>query len=249
MKKLLLPIIAGIASLALIACGDNEEGQEQNEEPTQEEAAAQEQMEEMQAKMEEQQVAEDEIVAVVNGEEVTGEQYNALLTPSQTQFQSMGQDPTTEEAAEQIKTMTLDNLVGQVLLLQKANESGINVSEEEIEEERSAIAEQYGGAEAFDELLAQAEMDEEMLNTQLENQVKYNKYIEETLPIEEVTDEDIQASYDELTVQYEESDQEIPALEDVQEDIRSQLERERSQELLVQHVEELKEAAEIEFLI
>ena len=100
---------------------------------------------EMQAKLAEQQVDNNKIVAVVNNEELKGEEYNAALTSIQSQMQQMGQDPSSKEAAEQVKMQALDMLVNQTLILQKAKEAEIKASTSEIDEEYSSFEKQFGG--------------------------------------------------------------------------------------------------------
>ncbi|MFB1082326.1 SurA N-terminal domain-containing protein [Jeotgalibacillus sp. JSM ZJ347] len=255
-KKIFLPFAAGALALGLAACSDEESAntEAENEEPTAEEQQAAEDQqaaaEEMQAAMEEQQVAEDEVVATINGEEITGEAYNSALASTQSNLQQMGQDPTTEEGAEQAKTQTLDLLVNQTLIIQKANEAGLEASEEEIDEEYAAFQERFGGEEAMTELMEAQGLDVETLRGQMADSIKFDKYISEVAPVEEPTDEEIQTFYDENVVtQAEAAGQEAPALEDVRENIVSSLTRPEQQEKLMAHLEELKADAEIERLI
>ena len=98
-KKVLLPFIAGALAFSLAACG--EEDKAKTDDTTQGQEATQEEQrksaKEMQAKLAEQQVEQDKIVAVVNDEELKGEQYNAALPSIQGQMQQMGQDPSSKE--------------------------------------------------------------------------------------------------------------------------------------------------------
>ena len=129
LRKVLLPIVAGALALSLAACSEEDKAikeetpqVEANEKGTKEgEASA----EAMQVKLAEQQVDKNKIVAIVNNEELTGIEYNAALTSFQGQMQQTGQDPTSEEVAEQVKTQALDALVNHTLILQKAKEAGI----------------------------------------------------------------------------------------------------------------------------
>lgn len=254
-KKIFLPFAAGALALGLAACSDDESAntEAENEEPTaEEEQAAEDQQaaaEEMQAAMEEQQVAEDEVVATINGEEITGEAYNSALASTQSNLQQMGQDPTTEEGAEQAKTQTLDLLVNQTLIIQKADEAGHEATEEEIDEEYASFQEQFGGEEALNEIMEAQGMDQETLRSQMADSIKFDKYVNEVAPAEEPSDEEIQEFYDQITAQAEQTGQEAPALEDVREDIVANLNQQKQQEQLMAHLEELKAEAEIERLI
>ncbi|TDL32550.1 hypothetical protein E2R51_07645 [Jeotgalibacillus sp. S-D1] len=249
LKKILLPFAAGALALGLAACNDEED--KSAEEPKQEEASKEDQAaaEESQKKLEEQQVDEKEVVAVVNDQEILGEDYNAALGQVQGQMQQAGQDPTSKEAAEQVKTQTLDTLVNQTLILQKAEEAELTASEEEIDEEYNAFQEQFGGEEAMNEMLEAEGMKPEALREQIAESIKFEKYINETVPTEEVTEKEIQEYYDQAAAQSKESGQEMPPLEEVSENIKTGLEQQKQQEKLAQHVEELKADASIDLKI
>ncbi|MEW9502116.1 SurA N-terminal domain-containing protein [Jeotgalibacillus marinus] len=242
LKKFLLPFAAGALALGLAACSEKDE--EAPEGLTEEEQAAA--LEEMEAKLAEQQVDEDEIVAVVNDEEITGVDYNIALTSIQYEMQQRGQDPTSEEGIEQTKEQALDRLVIQTLVLQKAKEANMTASEEEIDEEYALVGEQYGGEEIIQELLEAQDIEIETFKEQIAESIQYAKYMDEAAPI---TEEEIQAYYDEVAAEYEEgeaeTEEEFPAYEDVSEDIKVTLQNEP----FAQHVDELKEEAEIEILI
>jgi len=253
-KKILLPFAAGALALGLAACSDEEdnanapeEENAQTEEPSEEEQ--QQAAEEMQAKLAEQQVEEDEVVAVVNDEELTGVEYNTALTQIQGQMQQTGQDPTSEEAAEQVKTQALDSLVNQTLIMQKAEEANLDATEEEIDEEYNAFQEQFGGEEAMKEALEAQNMEVETLREQIAESIIFEKYVEEAIPTEEPTDEEVKEYYDQAAAQSEEAGQEMQPLEEISDQIKQMLTQQKQQEQLMAHVEELKENAEIELKI
>ncbi|TFD95836.1 SurA N-terminal domain-containing protein [Jeotgalibacillus sp. R-1-5s-1] len=254
-KKVLLPFAAGALALGLAACSEDEaanneeaatEEQAGGEQSTEEQQAAQE---EMQAKLDEQKVADDEVVATVNGEEILGVDYNNVIQRTQMQFQMQGQDPTSEEGANQIKEQSLNLLIDQTILLQKADEAGLEASEEEIDEEYAAFAEQNGGEEQLTTTLEEQGMTVEELRGQMAETIKFDKYIDQVAPVEEPTDEEIQEYYDQAAAQAEEAGQEAPALEDVRDTIVQNLQQSEQQELVTAHLEEIKAEAEIETLI
>ncbi|MCZ2260937.1 SurA N-terminal domain-containing protein [Sporosarcina sp. G11-34] len=258
-KKFLLPFMAGALALGLAACGDDDKkakeetsktettNEEVAQEPTKEEQAA---FEEMQKKLVEQQVDKNEIVAIVNEEELKGEEYNTVLMSIQGQMQQMGQDPTSKEATEQIKEQTLDTLVNQTLILQKAKEADIEVSSSEIDEEYKAYEEQFGGKEAMEEALKSQNMDAKTLKEEIiVESLLFEKYIEKVAPAEKATEKEIEKYYDEIAAQSKEAGQELPPLKEISGEIESVLAQEQQQKLVATHIEELKEAAKIEFKI
>ena len=235
-------LIAGALALGLAACSDDDKASD----ATPEEAVSQE---EMQAKLAEQQVENNKVVAVVNDEELVGEQYNAILSSIQSQLQQMGQDPTSKEVVENIKAQTLDTIVNQALILQKAKETDITATEAEIDESYATLAESFGDEETMKEALEKESMEVETIREKLAESIVFQKYQDQVIPIEEVTDTEIEEYYDLLAAQAKESEQELPPLEDVSEEIKRIIEQEEQQKQLGTHVEALRADAKIELKI
>ncbi|MGD6965220.1 SurA N-terminal domain-containing protein [Rossellomorea vietnamensis] len=254
-----LAVLTGILSLGLAACSDNGENAEEaennsdvTEEQTEEQADQAAQMEEMQKKLEEQHIEEDKTVAVVNDEEIKGEAYNSLLSDSQMSYQSMGQDPTSEEIAAQLKESTIDSLIGQTLLLQQAEEKGYEADEEEIQQEIATLKEGYEDEAQFEEVLKSSGLTLEELEAEVAKNIQYTAYIENELTVEEVKEEDVKAYYDEIVEQNsgsEEAEAQIPEYEEVKDRIKEDLERQKTQEVLAAEVEKLRENASIDVKI
>lgn len=246
-KKALLPFITGALALSLAACGGEDKAEKeetpQEQEPSQEET---ESAEEMQAKLAEQQVEKDKVVAVVNDEELKGEEYNAALTSIQSQMQQMGQDPSSKESAEQVKGQALDMVVNQTLLLQKAKEAEISASKTEIDEEYSSFVEQFGDEKKMEEAL---KMDVKTIKDLIGKNIVSEKYVDKVAPVEKVTEKEIKEYYDEAAAASKESGQELPPLEEVSDEIKEMILQEQQQKQLAAHVEELKADAKIELKI
>ena len=199
LKRLLFPFAVGALALSLAACGEEDTAKktetpqgETAQEGTKDEKA----VEDMQAKLAKQQVDKSEIVAVINKEELTGVEYNAALASLQAQMQQAGQDPTSKEASAQVKEQTLNMLVSQTLLLQKAKEANLTASKEEINKRYATFEEQFGGEEEMSKALEIQNMDIKSLKEQIEESIIFEKYQNKVVPAGEVSDEDIQAYYD-----------------------------------------------------
>lgn len=249
--------MAGVLALGLAACGDDDkEAKEAKEnkpteenagqEPTKEDLAA---AEEMQKKLVEQQVDAKEVVAIVNEEELKGEEYNAVLMSIQGRMQEMGQDPTSDEASEQLKQQTLDTLINQTLILQKAQEAKIEASEAEIDEEYAALEEQFGGKEAIEEALESQDMNIDDLKAQIAESIVFEKYQDKVAAPDKVSEKEIEEYYAQIEAQSKDSGEELPPLEEVSKDIQAMIENQQQQEKLAAHVEELKENADIDLKI
>jgi hypothetical protein len=258
-KKILLPFAAGALVLSLAACSEKEDttkdkptqeetkqAQDGAKTPTKEEQAA---AKEMQAKLSKQQVDESKIVAVVNDEELAGADYNAALMSIQGQMQQAGQDPTSKEAAGQVKAQALDMIVNQTLILQKAKEADLSASEKEIDEKYAALEEQFGGEKGLKEAIKAQSMDIKALKKQIGESILFEKYIDKVVPAGEITEKEIQEYYDQVVAQSKESGQKVPPLEESSVEIKGILEEQQQQELLIAHIEELKPDAKIELKI
>jgi len=251
LKKYLIAFFVGVLSLSLAACNNDEEKaakptkeeeEATNEEPAKEEAVDQE---EMQKKLDAQKVEEDLVVAIVNGQEIKGNEYNEALSISQMQFTSMGQDPTTEELSKQLKDYTLESLVGQTLIMQEIEKKGYEAKEEEINEQLDILKAQYESDKAFDEALKTNNLTLDKLKDQIADTVKYDQYVKNDLNVEEVTDKEVKEYYDSMASSAEES-AETPKYDDVKDTLKTNLERQKTQEKLAAKVEELRESAKIE---
>ena len=138
-----------------------------------------------------------EVVAEVNGEEVTREEfapiYSAQLAQATAQAQSGGQAPD-EEA---LKKQTVDDLVDTELLAQEADSRGIEVSDDDIDAELTTLAEQNGmksGTELLDAIAKQG-MDEETARDQVETQVMVERLVEDEKGPFKPSDKELRALY------------------------------------------------------
>ncbi|MDR0136575.1 SurA N-terminal domain-containing protein [Metabacillus idriensis] len=255
MKKVMLPLITGLMAVVLAACGGNEESKEAKNDDkaktaeTDQQKDQQKQMEEMQKKLEKQQVDEKKTVALVNDEKILGSDYNSVLQSTQGQMQQMGQDPTSKEAAEQVKKQTLDSLVGQTLLLQEADKKGYKASDEDVKKQLDETKKQFKTEKEFEAALKKSGMDMKTLEAQIADDIKFRQYIEKEVPAGEISDEEIQKTYDQYAEQGKSSGQEVPKLEEVKPQIEQSLQQQKQQEKLAQKVEELKKSAKIDLKI
>ncbi|SFL57062.1 SurA N-terminal domain-containing protein [Gracilibacillus orientalis] len=261
MKRILMLLMMMSLAIITVACGnDDEDAAEENnteesatEETPEGEDAAEGENEEQGEPTEgteqqdmvsdEELVEEDQAVATINGEEISGSSYNRMYPLVKGTLQQSGQDV---EDTEAIKNQTLSELITQELIRQDAEEEGLTVEQEEVENEMAALEEQYG--DEFATLLESSGFTKETYKLQLENDLLSSKYMESVLGIE-VTDEEIKEYYETAK---EQSEEELPPLEDVKSTIKQQLttqKQQEKQEEIQSKIEELRENAEIEELI
>lgn len=256
-KKLLTGAAVTTLALGLAACDQNSAPED---EPTvgQEDGAEGQEAPLGEEDMEMPEPETDDIpdvVATVNGEDLTGDEfipvYEAQFQQMAMQSQMSGEEPDEDMIREQ----TLDGLISTELLLQDAEDRDYQASEEEIDELLTETAEQ-GGLESADELVETYEEQgdtEEDLREDAANQVLIEK-IEEDLEVSEPTEEELEEAYEEMEAQQEmmaeaqggEAAEELPPFEEIRDELEEQVTQEEQDEAMMEHVEELREDADVE---
>ncbi|MEW4308858.1 SurA N-terminal domain-containing protein [Rossellomorea marisflavi] len=254
-KRLLTILLAAMTVLLLAACGANDDSAKKSDDSkkSSEQAKSEEeqakQMKEMQKKMDKQKVDNDKVVAIVNDEKIKGEDYNNVLSSSQMQYQQMGQDPTSKDAAKQIKEQTIDSLVGQTLLLQQADKKGYKASDDEVDKQLEDVKKQYENDKKFSAAMKDAGFTMDELKNQIAENIKYTKYVDKEIKTEKVTDDEVKKMYEQYASQSGQNSKDAPKLEEVEPQIKSSLEQQKKQEQLVKHVEDLKKNAKVDVKI
>lgn len=239
MKKKVLLISAILLALFLAACGDGEDKATESE--SVEDNINLDQQEPEKVQITDEEVLEDDAdVVSIDGNAVQGNKYNNIYRQLKTMYQMYGQAVSDVDALQQ---ETIDILTEQELIRQDAVDIGIEVTEEEAQEEMDTITE-VNGEEALEAMLTEYEMTEEQFLEQLMDDLLTIRYIESEFEIE-VTDEEIEEQYSLL----QEEQEDVGELGEYEESIRQALMEEKQNEMLDKRIEELKEEAEIEVLI
>ncbi|WP_165368480.1 SurA N-terminal domain-containing protein [Serinicoccus sediminis] len=200
-------------------------------------------------------------VATVNGQDVTKEEF---VTYYESQFASAaGQAQMSGEEVdeEQLQEDTLEVVVDSVLLRQAAEEEGLEPSDEEVDTLLEELATGNGleSVDQFLEVLEQQGMDEETARREAASQLAIQAYVEQEAPVEEPTDEELRAYYDELVAQQEDAggneddasgtaapqQPEIPEFDQVRDQLAQQLQSEEQAAATDELVAGLREDAEI----
>lgn len=186
-------------------------------------------------------------VAKVNGEKIT----SAELAASVAQFKQMaaaqGADVTASEAQAQIRSQALDVLINTALLMQKATNQGLSVSDEEVMERLDAIKVDVGGEEILAQRMAELGIDEDKLQQDIKDELLIQKLLDSVFAEKniEITDEEIQQAYD--AAGGEEAG--LPVLEEVRSDVEAQLRSEKEQEAVNELLTEIKDGADINIFV
>jgi len=227
-KRFMISIMLTLL-VVLAACGDDGDEAENPEAPVEEQVEF----------SDEERVDPETLVATVNGYEIKGDRYNPIYTQVKMQMAQFGQDVSDLDL---LKEQTLDVLVEQQLIRQDAETIGIDITEDEVQNEFDELKEQ--NEEQLNIVLEEFGLTEEEFKIQLRDDLITAEYIESELDIE-VTDEEVEEFYEQLR----EENEEIEGLDEMEELIRAQLENQKTQEQLPEKVEELRENAEIEHMI
>ena len=174
-----------------------------------------------------------DVVAEVNGEDVTKEEfvpiYEATFQQAAAQAQMSGQAP--DEDA--LKKQTVDDLVDTELLSQEAASRGIEVSDQDVDDELETLAEQNQMGSA-DELLAAVEkqgVTEDQARAQVETQVMVEQLVADEDGPFDPTEKELRALYAQAKQQQAQAGdqaQQIPPFAQVRDQLEEQA---RSQEI------------------
>jgi peptidyl-prolyl cis-trans isomerase SurA len=251
-KKLGLGMAAITLAITLAACGDNEETEVETEQPTEETTDEAAEHPETEAPSELSLDTEDipDVVATVNGEDINKDDYVNALESQAMMYSQFGIDFNDEEGQamlEELKTVILDGLIDDRLLIQAAED--VEVSEEEVNAELEMAMQQaqIGSEEELEQLLEEQGFTVDDIREDFERQIKVQKYIEDQTEAPEISEEELQTAYDQQVEMAEEAGaEEIPSFEEQRDTIEAELVQEAQMAQRDQIVAELREDSDIE---
>lgn len=214
----------------LVACGSSKDEDEEVQE-----LPIQHDMEEVEIS-DEEIVPSEEVVLEVEGEEIKGDEYNRTYKQTKIFLSSMNEDISD---LDDIKEKTLETIVHQTLLIQDALNKGIEVTDEEFDEEFETITD--GNEDALTIYLEQYQMTEDAYKEQLRYSMIYRKYVEQEFSGVDVTDEEVESVYNDL----KEANENISPLSDIREELKQEIIDQHVREEVTKHIENLTDEAEI----
>ncbi|MGO1389145.1 SurA N-terminal domain-containing protein [Brachybacterium alimentarium] len=191
-----------------------------------------------------------DVVAEVNGEKITKDQfvqtYEAQFQQAAMQQQSTGQETDQDELKKQVAGQLVDN----ELLQQAADDSGITASDEDIDATLEEIAAQngLGSADEVVQALEEQGMDEKDVRADAASQYALTTYVEQESDIKEPSDKELKAQYDELVAQQDQAggqESEIPPFEDVKDQLAQQTVSQQQGEAATKLAADLKEKGDV----
>lgn len=249
MKKWLMMITAAATMSLVAACGDD------NTEEAQEETAGEDiaggQPEEM---PEPDLEGVPDVVAEVEEEEITKVEFEQVYTSHFEQAAMMQQMSGEEVDEDELKQEVVEGMISNELLLQEADERGIEASEEDVDQLIAQLTEANGmesEQEFLDAMNVSSGMSEEDVRNELTKEVKIQQLISEEAGDVEPTEEEMQEAYDEQIAAREEAESEdgeeteAPEYEEVKPQIEEHLIREKESDVQQTLIEELREEADV----
>ena len=174
-------------------------------------------------------------VAKVNGERITKAALDTSMTQIAAGAAAQGMDVNNPELQGQIRTQALDMLINTELLIQKAEKDGISISDEDVQARLDQLITDIGGEEVLNERMTEFGIDAKTLRRDIKNELTIQKLLEGEFATRgiTITDEEIAAFYASAGGE----DAGLPALEEVSEQIRAQIETTKEQEIVTAVVE------------
>ena len=190
-----------------------------------------------------------DVVAEVNGEEVTKDEfvpiYQAQYAQAATEAQTTGQAP--DEDA--LKQQTVDDLVSTELLAQEADSRGIEVADADIDAELEDVAaqNQLGSAEELLQAVEAQGVSEEQARSQIETQLMVEQLAADEDGSLEPTDKELRTLYAQVKKQAAQAGgaQQIPPFAEARTQLVEQATSQKIGEIAGGLVEDLRKDAEI----
>ncbi len=187
--------------------------------------------------------AQKDVVARVNGEKITQSELDESITLITQAAIANGTDPSDLVAQAEIKSVALDTLVNNKLLLGGAKNAEVEASETDIQAQIDDITAQLGGEEVLKTKMAEVGLTDEKLYNNIRERITVDKYIESATDIESATStsEEIAAYYESMKT----AGNELPPIGEIQSQIGSMLLTQKRQEIVNGLIEKLRSEANI----
>lgn len=185
-------------------------------------------------------------VATVNGEEISQEDFQNRLSQIEQQLNAspQQQQSVTEDRK---RSAALQGLIDEELLVQAAEESGVSVSDSEIDSQL-----QSAGTSSLENVLG-ADATEAEKREYVRQQLLVQQYIESQAENGlTASDQEIQQFYDNYTSQIQQtatSGQEVPELSQLRPQIETAVQQQKRQQLASELLSEVRQSANVEVLI
>ncbi len=191
-----------------------------------------------------------EVVATVNGTEITKDDF---VQTYQSQYQQMAMQQQAGGQApdeEQLKTQVAEQLVNNELLRQGAEDAGIKATDKDIDTTLDEIAKQsgLGSGDEVVSALEQQGISAEQVRQDAASQFAITTYIEQEADIAEPSDEELKAQYDAMVEQQSAaggSAEEVPSFEEMKDQLAQQATMQQQNEAATEIAGKLRESGDV----
>ena len=191
-----------------------------------------------------------EVVATVNGTEITKDDF---VQTYQSQYQQMAMQQQSGGQApdeKQLKTQVAEQLVNNELLRQGAEDAGIKATDKDIDTTLDEIAKQsgLGSGDEVVSALEQQGISAEQVRQDAASQFAITTYIEQEADIAEPSDEELKAQYDAMVEQQSAaggSAEEVPSFEEMKDQLAQQATMQQQNEAATEIAGKLRESGDV----
>lgn len=248
-KKWLLSLCLALSLVGVAACGSEDgEGEASGKQDSQQEQKQGEQAQGPQPDLE----GVPEVVAEVNGEEISkaefAETYKGQFQQLAMQSQASGQ----KLDQEQLKKQVVESMIGTELLVQEAESRGYKASDKNVNQTLNELAQQNGmkSGDQFMAALKKQGMKEKDIRSDLQTQVKVDQLIAEEAGNTEPTEAEMRKLYDQISAQQQGSGQgsgqgKLPPFEKVKPQLREQAKSQKEGEVAQALISDFRKKADV----
>ena len=201
-----------------------------------------------------------DVVADVNGTEITKDEFSGVYESQFQQMAMQSQASGQEVDQDQLKSDTLDSLIGVELLEQEADDRGIEVSDSQVDEALTETAEQNQmGADEFLAAMEQQGMPEDEVRSQVASQETVGQLVEDENGGFEASEDELKEAYEQAKSQQEQmpqqpqqgqqggapQQQEMPPFEDMKPQLEQQVTQQKEAKATDELATELREDADV----
>ncbi|WP_343071832.1 SurA N-terminal domain-containing protein [Brevibacterium renqingii] len=195
-----------------------------------------------------------EVVAEVNGEKITKDDFVPLFETQYQQMQMQAQQSGQPVDEKGLKKQTAENLVSTEVLTQEADKRKISVSDKDIDKalKESAKSGQMSEKDFLSAMKDQG-MDEKKVRSELKNQLKIEGLIDDEYGEFEVSGEEIGQAYEKAKAQQEQMAQqggqgqapEVPSIDEMRPQLKEQVKSEKSNKATQKYAKKLRKQADV----
>lgn len=185
-----------------------------------------------------------EAVATVNGVKISRLDFDSTLRQLTANTTQRGMDVTDPAIQSDLRDQAVESLVNTEVLRQSAVAAGEAVLPEDVEARYEEIETSIGGAEALAARMSELLVTKEMLLRDIENDLLIQAYLDKSVDRSKVSvsEDEIKALYEQVAA----SGSELPPLEEIRDQVESQIRFNKEQTVVAEYVDKLRKDAAVE---